>query len=296
MRLQSCVSSILDPRWFWRETDMRLNSARRASLLPSVGRTLLLTVVVSLCLVLSTDGVGAQSVDDHGNFLSTATTLSLGSPVAGRISPEDDLDVFRLDLSSVFGATDVWIYTTGDFDTLGGLYDGNGEPIIFNDDSFIEGTGTNFHLRRNLSAGIFYVGVSSGDATTGDYTLHAQAVTDPGSATGTATPLNLYSLTPGTIDTTGDADYFRLDFTESTNLLLYVTNLILSDANYNPLPIAFLNGQVFDSTGSEISVNIYSRPDRFLDQRRLRPGHLLHKSDDTACCHFAPCALHHIRL
>ena len=225
--------------------------------MPSVVRMLLLAAVVSLCLVLSTGGVGAQSVDDHGNFVNTATTLLLGSPIAGRISPGDDLDVFRLDLSRAFGATDVWIYTTGDFDTLGGLYDGNGEPIIFNDDSFIEGTGINFHLRRNLSAGIYYVGVSSGDATTGDYTLHAQAVTDPGSATGTATRLNLDSPTPGTIDTTGDADYFRLDFTESTNLLLYVTNLILSDANYNPLPIAFLNGQVFDSTGSEISANIY---------------------------------------
>ena len=238
---------------------MRLNSASRASSLPSVGRMLLLTVVVSLCLVLSADGAGAQSVDDHGNFLNTATTLSLGVPVAGRISPADDLDVFKLDLSGASGATDVWIYTTGDFDTFGSLHDVNGELIIYNDKSYIEGTaGPNFHLRRNLSAGIYYVGVRSGDETTGDYTLHAQAVTDPGSATGTATPLNLDSLTPGTIDTAGDADYFRLDFTESTNLSLYVTNFILFDENHDLLPIALLNVQVFDSTGSEISANIYS--------------------------------------
>ena len=240
-----------------------MNSARRASSLPSVVRMLLLTAVVSLCLVLSTGGVGAQSVDDHGNFLDTATTLSLGVPIAGRISPGDDRDVFRLDLSGAFGTTDVWIYTTGDFNTSGELYDGAGKLIIRNNDSFIEGTGTNFHLRRNLSAGIYYVDVFSGDATTGDYTLHAQAVTDPGSTTGTATRLNLVSPTPGRIDTAGDADYFRLDFTESTNLLLYITPLILFDANDNLLPIAFLNGQVFDSTGSEISANIAgrSRPD-----------------------------------
>ena len=236
---------------------MRLMSAQHASLAPSVGRMLLLTAVVSLCLVLSSGGVGAQSVDDHGNFFSTATPLSLGSPVAGRISPGDDRDYFRLDLSSASGVTDVWIYTTGDVDTFGGLFDGNGKSIIFNNDSFIEGTGTNFHLRRNLSAGIYHVGVSSIGATTGDYTLHAQSVTNPGGTTDTATLLNLDSPTPGTIDATGDADYFRLDFTESTNLLLYVKNLVLYDANANPLPIASLNGQVFDSTGSEISANIY---------------------------------------
>ena len=213
---------------------MRLMSAQHASLSPSVGRMLLLTVVVSLCLVLSSGGVGAQSVDDHGNFFSTATTLSLGSPVAGRISPGDDRDYFRLDLSSASGVTDVWIYTTGDVDTFGGLFDGNGKSIISNNDSFIEGTGTNFHLRRNLSAGIYYVGVSSIGATTGGYTLHAQSVTDPGGTTDTATLLNLDSPTPGTIDATGDADYFRLDFTESTNLLLYVKNLVLYDANDAP--------------------------------------------------------------
>ena len=157
-------------------------SARRYVSLPLVVRVLLLAVSFFLFLILNTVGVGAQTADDHGNFLNNATNLLVGSSIAGRIDAGDDRDIFKLDLSTRTGATDVWIYTTGTFDTLGGLFDNSGTLLVFNNDGFIEPILSNFHLRRTLPPNIYYVGVyNSDDISTGDYILHAEAVTGPGS-------------------------------------------------------------------------------------------------------------------
>ena len=200
--------------------------------------------------------------DDHGHSSSVATSLSLGFSVAGSIDPDFDQDVFKLDLSGTPGTTDVWIYTTGDLDTRGWLYDSSGSPyLVFNNDSYIVGRETSFSLRSNLPRGVYYIYVRSrltadGDYTTGDYTLHAEAVTDPGSATGTAATLSLDSPTPGMIDTANDADYFRLVLAESKNLVIYTKGLVLYDES-NLLPIDPLDGAVLDNSGAEISVNVY---------------------------------------
>ena len=179
---------------------------------------LLLAVSVCFCFILSADGAGAQTADDHSDSLNTATDLPLGTPIAGRIDPAEDNDIFKLDLSDASGPTDVWIYTTGALDTFGGLFDSHGNLLVSNGNSRLPGRETAFHIRRSLPSGVYYVGVGSYRTGTGDYTLHAEAVTGPGSAIDTATHLNLDAPTPGTIDTTTDADHFRLDFTETTNL------------------------------------------------------------------------------
>ena len=229
---------------------MPFTSSRDAARLPSIGRLLLLSVSVFLCFILSADGAGAQTTDDHGNTISDATTLPLNSSVTGRIDPGRDLDVFKLDLSGVPDTTDVWIYTTGDLDTFGSLYDSDVTLLAFNDDSFITGRRLSFHLRAKFSPGIYYVGIRSVASATGNYTLHAQSVTDPGSAPGTAARLNLNSPTPGTVDTAGDADYFRLDLTQSKNLVIYAINL---------LPVAPIDATVLDARLREISTNVYPR-------------------------------------
>ena len=107
-------------------------------------KVVLPTAYIALCLVLNTGGVWAQRADDHGDTFATATNLPLGSSVAGRIDPADDLDVFRLDLSRRSGATDVWIYTTGDLDTVGGLYDSNANLVVFNGNGLIGDRSANF--------------------------------------------------------------------------------------------------------------------------------------------------------
>ena len=193
--------------------------------------------------------VESQANDDHGDFFGTATELALGSSLAGRIDPGDDLDVFRLDLSSASGDTDVWIYTTGDLNTFGELSDSGGELLASNDD-LTAGRERNFHLRAILPRGVYYVTVSSFWEIPGEYTLHAGTATDAGNTTGTGTRLNLDSPTTGTIDAPGEADYFRLDFTESTNLIL----------NAESGNSASIDGLVLDGEGTELSVNVHPVP------------------------------------
>ena len=198
--------------------------------------------------------------DDHGHYFDTATTLSLGSSVAGRIDPGFDRDVFKLDLSGASGTTDVWIYTTGDLNTRGWLYDSNVNLLAFNRVSYIAGREDSFSLRRNLPSGVYYISVRSYDGAVGDYTLHAEAVTGPGNTTGTATTLSLDSPTPGTVDRAGDADYFRLDITESMNLVVHANNPFLrfNAGSDDAIPIETLDVTMLDSQGAEISVNILS--------------------------------------
>ena len=206
--------------------------------------------------MLSTGGVGGQASDDHGDNIRTASDLPLGSSIDGRIDPADDKDVFRLDLSEATGTTDVWIYTTGDLDTVGGLFDSNANRLSVNDDSFIVGRFDNFHLRANLRPGIYYVLVISyRNQYIGDYALHAEAVTDPGNSTiDAATRLSLDSPTPGAIGTANDADFFKLDFTGSKDLVIYAVSV-----NSAPVDVVVLN-----SGNTEITTNVYPYPNQIL--------------------------------
>ena len=216
---------------------------------------LLLAAFAFFCFILGTEEARGQSTDDHGDDFHTATPLALGASVAGRIDPGDDRDFFRLDLSGASGTTGVWIYTTGDLDTLGTLYDVEGNLLVLNDDGVIAVQEWNFHLRRRVPSGVYYVEVRSYGRAVGDYALHAEEVTDPGSTARTATPLSLDSPTPGSVDAATDADYFRLDLAGSRNLVIYTVGLYLEDA-YGPLPADRLDTAVLDSGGTEISVNM----------------------------------------
>ena len=150
----------------------------------------------ALLFLLGVDGAGGQTADDHGDTIGAATPLPLGSSVEGRLDTGEDLDVFRLDLTTESSDTDVWIYADGGLDTVGELLASDGSVIVSNDDGFISGRYRAFHIRWTLSPRVYYIRVSSysggtGDRPTGDYGLHAQAVTQyPGGGDiATATPL-----------------------------------------------------------------------------------------------------------
>ena len=254
------------------ETPKDSTPVQRSLSLTFAGRVLLLSVALFLFLILNTVGAGAQTSDDHGNTFGSATPLSLGSSITGRIDPGDDVDAFKLDLSGRSGATDVWIYTTGELDTAGGLYNSSGDFIVLNDDGLIDPDLLNFHIRRNLLPGVYYIGVVSADQTTiGSYTLHAEAVIDPGSTAATAARLNLDTPTGGSIDTGSDEDYFRIDFDSNTNLYLYGIGLILYDRS-EFLPIEPLEAEVLDTMNNVVSVNIRSYVLGFTIRDDFEPG------------------------
>ena len=227
---------------------MPFNSTQYASSMIAVLRTLIFTAAVASLLVLSSGGAGGQTVeDDHGDDYDTATLVELGSSVDGRIEPGDDRDVFKIDLSDATGPTDLWVYTLGELDTFGGLYDATGNLIELNDDSFFADNIRAFSIRSVVQPGVYYVIAVGFLGEPGDYTFHAQAVDDTGGTIETAKSLGLGSRDGGTINTPSDEDYFKLDFSESKHVIIDAVS-----AN-----ISLIDAVLLDADGNEISANIY---------------------------------------
>ena len=211
-------------------------------------KLLLAAAVAAVWLALGTGGAGAQTVaDDHGNTYDTSTDVALGSSVEVRIDPGHDRDVFRIDLSGEPGDTDLWVYATADeYDTFAGLYDSDGTLVEVNDDSFFLGDIRSFSLRAVVPPGVYYVIVVSYAGEPGDFTLHTQAVTDPGSTAATAAALSLDSAVGGTIDAADDADYFKLEFTDTTHVVVDATTA----------DVVAIDAALLDADGEEISANM----------------------------------------
>ncbi len=110
--------------------------------------------------------------DDHGDVLGEATRIEI-EDTDGNLT-EDDQDWFRID---VFTPGRHWIYTTGDTDTRGTLYDAAGNFIAggFNDDD--DGARRNFAIERILQVGTYYLMIDDGTegVTTGDYRLSVRS-------------------------------------------------------------------------------------------------------------------------
>ena len=185
-------------------------------------------------------------------FAEPVSQLTVDGPsLVHRIANGVDEEYFRLQLDT---PQDVWIYGYGSLNTVGTLYDNDFNVISHNDDSFLSGGFRAFHLRESLEVGTYYVNVRSFGTGTGRFGIGAETIPDHGNDRLTATPLTLGPLVPGRIVSDGDANYFRLDLEEETNVFLYART-----SSWTPLTI-----DVLDSSGEEISVNITSIGDGYL--------------------------------
>ena len=125
---------------------------------------------------ISTVGVFIESTieptpsgDDHGNDTTSATNLALDGQQSGRIDPAGDKDYFRVQVTQTGTLT---VYTTGEMDTFGRLFDSSGTRLTTNDDG---GASRNFRIEREVDAGTYYAEVTEfGDNDTGSYTIHAE--------------------------------------------------------------------------------------------------------------------------
>ena len=154
------------------------------------------------------------ATNDHGGTRATATALSPGSSLPSRLEPATDVDVFSITLQA---AGDLWVYATGELDTVGELLDSNGELLKSNDDGTLLDSPLGFGIRREVDSGTYYVRVSSfNERSAGAYTIHARTVGDPRDDLSVqfATLITPGSVTPGRIGPTGgengDTDVFRL--------------------------------------------------------------------------------------
>ena len=177
-----------------------------------------------------------------GRYLLRATGASLspvrlaldGSTTEGVIEPEEDADYFRIEVTEL---TEAAVYTSGGLDTIGAVLDSEGRVIVSNDDG---GEGRNFRVAPLLWPGEYFVRVtpwvsSSGSIETGSYSLHAEGT--PASIA--QLPLD-GSSKQGVIEPGEDADYFRIEAAELTEMVIRTAGG------------SYVNVTVLDADGREI--------------------------------------------
>ena len=132
-------------------------------------------------------------------------------------------------------------------DMVGELLDSDGASITVNDDGFVLGTSLQFLMRRKLGAGAYYVKVKAfSEEETGQYSLHVETVTEPGSAIADAAALDFEQLAVGRIDPSTDADFFRIDLSAATH--------VLARAVSNTVDI---DGALLDGNGDPVEANVF---------------------------------------
>ena len=164
--------------------------------------------------------VDAEGEGDHGDTIETTTDLLLDTIVSGKIDSVSDVDHFSIEISA---PTRVAIFTIGNLDTIGTLYDGTNTLLASDDDS---GKNTNFLILSPLNRGTYYIEVRSTGTETGDYTLRIDSDVgedDHGNTIAEATTVTLNTTVSGTIDPAIDIDYFRLDISTQTVVAIYTT-------------------------------------------------------------------------
>ena len=170
--------------------------------------------------------LSATETVDQSNAMDTAEVLEPGTPVLGLIDPGADADLFKLEMTN---AAEVFIYTTGDVDTVGTLVDSDGATIGTNDDN---GPHLNFLIRENLGPGTYYIRVESYLSEIGPYALFAEPVMSP-------------PLVPGIraveyIAEGYDEDYYEIEIASTTATWIFARGSLdtvgtLYDSNLNEI-------------------------------------------------------------
>ena len=148
-----------------------------------------------------------------GDAMLSAAPLAFDVPVHAALNYSSDIDVFRIVLSE---ETEVLLSTTGTTDTIGELFDADGESLRFNDDG---GVGLNFALQSTLAAGSYFLEVTGYGGDTGPYVLEMQTPEEIQDVSDTLT-LTLGGSVDAII-TRSDTDYYELVLAVETEVLLY---------------------------------------------------------------------------
>ena len=157
---------------------------------------------------------------DQAGSRATSATLPLEFEQLGILGSSTDEDYFRITLSTT---TDVQVYAAGPTDTVGELLDSGGNRLAYNDDSNFSSGGGSFFIGKNLSPGTYYVAVRGLEGDTGTYRLYARAAADQSNAIDTAEDLDPGTQATGVIDPSDDADLFKLEITDATEVFIYTT-------------------------------------------------------------------------
>ena len=222
---------------------------------------------VQVRAVTDTDGVWSETVAgtpaEPGETRATASNLPLGVLLGGEFDTLSDVDYFKFTLTAEAG---VLLLTRGDLDTVGVLYDEDGDAVAFNDDGNSVGGPLNFLIARTLGAGTYYVEVSLHftESETGSYRVAVRAIADT-TGTSDAHEVEVGDLENGLIYPGADQDYFQFTLTEETDVIL----------RSGP-PVTDTVGELLNNSGTSITENddgyVLRRSAQFLIRRKLAAG------------------------
>ena len=220
-------SSIHDNRYQRTPTSLRTRgmvTLARFIPVPPLRRMGLLTALLVLCFILNAGESLAQTSDDHGNTLSSATSLTLGTAVDGVIDPADDRDFFTFEVPDTVESIDVWVYTQGSIeDTAGGIFDPTGTVITTNDDNPLSATTSHFYMGASLTPGTYYVIVIGNGEDTGSYSLHTRTGEDHGDTREESSSLDVGSTVEGMIGSATDSDLFKVELSSRADIVMYTS-------------------------------------------------------------------------
>lgn len=196
-------------------------------------------------LHIDTPEAGTQTDrDDHGLSAWNASPVAVGSVTPGTLDVPGDMDFFRFTITTPGKYV---IYTRGATTTEAALYGADYSSLL--SVVRLNGEQNNFRMEVSLPAGSYYLGIKGLYPTpTGHYDLHIDGPgagtqtdrDDHGLSAWTATPVAWGSVTSGTLDVTGDEDFFKLNVLIPGNYALYTkgtttTEAALYDAGYSNL-------------------------------------------------------------
>ncbi len=143
--------------------------------------------------------------------------MALGTALNGLID-RGDTDSYTFTL-----AQRTKVIVRGSSRIQGEIVDSKGKAVTHESFSGLPASG--FVHRADLAAGAYRINVEMASLGEGFYSLYLLEAQDPGSTRGSAIPLDFYLVAVGTIDPTGDTDYFRVEMAEDTHVRVFGSGL-----------------------------------------------------------------------
>lgn len=197
-----------------------------------------------------------DSIDDYASNTSTSGSVSVGGSRSGTIESYSDQDWYAVELTAghsyqidLEGAptskgTLADTYLRGVYDSSGNLISGT-----TNDDS---GTGYNSQTELTVySSGTYYIAAGAYGSRTGSYTVSVSDLgggDDYASDTSTQGTVAVDGYSTGTIDESGDRDWFAVSLTAGSS---YQIDLEGSPSGQGTLSDTYLRG-IYDASGNLI--------------------------------------------
>ena len=221
---------------------------------------------VQVRVVTETEGSWSTTVAgvpaEPGGEFGTAAALPLGVPLGGRIKVLADSDYYEFTLATETG---VILWTSGDYDTVGTLYNEDGDVLHINDE--YSDAHHNFRIWDTLAAGTYYLKVVSPfriRTPTGFYRLHTSAIVDS-TGISDANQVEVDVFENGLIDPAADEDYFQFTLDAETDVILRADSSVADTV-----------GELLDNNGTSITENddgfVIGRLTAFLIRRKLAAG------------------------